>query len=184
MVNLNWCSVLIAEAGGAHVAAPPLQFRVDTALFSLIIFCVLVALLFKFAWKPIMEGLEKRERGIADNIEGAAKANEDAKAQLVSYEAKLASAGAEAAAVIAEAKADALLAKERIMADAAAEAARIRDRALADIEAAKNAAVRELAESSVDSAVTLAGNIVGRSLSKDDHTDLIEKSLKQFGSGA
>ncbi|MFK7769690.1 MAG: ATP synthase F0 subunit B, partial [Mariniblastus sp.] len=59
-------------------------------------------------------------------------------------------------------------------------AQKTRDRALAEIETAKNAAVRELAESSVDSAVDLAGSIVGRSLNKGDHADLIEKSIKQF----
>ena len=103
---------------------------------------------------------------------------------MAAYEEKLAAAHDEAAAVIAEAKKDAITAKEKIMAEAAAEAQRTRDRALTDIEAAKSAAVRELAESSVDSAVALAGSIVGRSLNKQDHAELIEKSIKQFTTGA
>ena len=70
------------------------------------------------------------------------------------------------------------------MAEAAADAQKTRERALAEIEAAKTAAVRDLAESSVDSAVSLAGSIVGRSLDKSDHADLIEKSLEQFTTGA
>ena len=100
-----------------------------------------------------------------------------------SNEAKIAGAESEAAALIAEAKNDALAAKDKIMADASEEAQRTKDRALADIEAAKNAAVRDLAESSVDSAVSLAGSIVGRSLDKKDHKDLIEKSISQFNAG-
>lgn len=168
----------------AGAAKPPLQFRVDTLIFSLIIFGVLIVILMKYAWKPIMEGLDKREKSIADEIENARLANEQAQAQLASYEEKIAAAHEEAAAVIAEAKNDAIAAKEKIMAEANAEAQRTRDRALADIEAAKNAAVRELAQSSVDSAVGLAGSIVGRSLSKDDHSDLIEKSIEQFTAGA
>ena len=178
---LNQSLIGLLASGGAH---PPLQFRVDLLIFSLIIFLGLAAVLRKFAWKPIMEGLEAREKRIADDIENARLANEQAQTQLVAYQEKMAAAADEAAAVIAEAKSDAVAAKDKIMAEASAEAQRTRDRAMADIESAKNAAVRELAETSVDSAVSLAGSIVGRSLKKSDHADLIEKSIKQFGSGA
>ena len=178
---LNQSLIGLIASGGMH---PPLQFRVDTLIFSLIIFLGLAAVLFKFAWKPIMEGLEAREKRISDDIENARLASEQAQSQLEAYQKKMAGADEEAAALIAEAKNDALSAKEKIMVEANAEAQRTRDRALADIESAKNAAVRDLAESSVDSAVELAGNIVGRSLNKQDHADLIEKSIEQFTTGA
>jgi len=167
----------------ASGAKPVFQVAPDTLLFTFIIFGVLLAVLYKFAWGPIVEGLELREKRMADDIEGARAANEKAQAQLAAYEAKIAGAESEAAALIAEAKTDALTAKDKIMADASEEAQRTKDRALADIEAAKNAAVRDLAESSVDSAVSLAGSIVGRSLDKKDHKDLIEKSIGQFNAG-
>jgi F0F1-type ATP synthase membrane subunit b/b' len=67
-----------------------------------------------------------------------------------------------------------------MLAEANEEANRTRQKGLADVEAAKSAAVRELAEASVDSAVSLASNIVGRSLKKDDHAKLIEESVKRF----
>lgn len=161
-------------------AAPPLQFRVDTSLYSLVIFLILSFVLYRFAWKPISEGLDKRESGIAGDIEDARIANEQAQSNLKRYEDQLAGASAERDAIIKEAKADALMAKERILAEAQAEATRERERAVADIVAAKNQAVRELAEKSVDSAVSLAGNIVGRSLEKADHLKLIEDSISRF----
>ncbi len=171
---------LLAAAG----AEPnPLLFKVDLAAWTLFIFLGLLLLLYKFAWKPIMAGLDKREKSVADHIEGAQRANDQAQLQLRQYEEKLASAGNEAAAIIAEARKDAQAAKDKILADAGEEAKRTRDRALAEIHAAKDAVVRELAESSVDSAVTLAGSIVGRSLNKNDHSDLIEKSISQFNTG-
>ncbi len=159
---------LLAEAA----AKPPLQFRIDTLIFSLVIFAVLLAILLKYAWTPIMQGLEAREKSIADDIQSAQLAKEQAQAKLATYEEKIANANDEAAAVIAEARTEAIAAKEKILAEAADEAQRTRERALAEIEAAKNAAVRELAESSVDSAVSLAGSIVGRSLNKSDHSEL------------
>ena len=178
-MNASWIGVLLAEGA----AKPTLQVPPDTLAFSIVIFLVLVGVLYKFAWGPIVEGLELRERKMADDIEGAKNAHEQAQAQLKAYEEKMAGAQDEAAALVAEAKNDALAAKERIMAEAAEEAQRTRDRALAEIDAAKNAAARELAESSVDSAVSLAGSIVGRSLDKGDHSDLIEKSIQQFNAG-
>lgn len=174
-LNIDFAWLLASEG-----AAPPLQFRVDTALFSLIIFLILIFVLYRFAWKPIAEGLDKREKGIADNIENARVAREQAEANLRQYEAQLAGAHAEREAIIKEARVEAEAAKSRILAEAQAEAQRERDRAMADIEAARNQVVRELAEKSVDSAVTLAGNIVGRSLQKDDHAKLIEDSISRF----
>jgi|TARA_B110000495_G_scaffold202002_1_gene220841 F-type H+-transporting ATPase subunit b len=169
-------------ASGA--ASPPLELRVDTLIFSLLIFIGLLAVLFKFAWTPIVEGLDAREKRMVDDIEAARIAKEQAEAQLTAYQEKMAGADGEASALIAEAKSTASGAKDKIMAEAAAEAEKTRERALAEIEAAKTAAVRDLAESSVNSAVSLAGSIVGRSLNESDHADLIEKSLKQFTTGA
>jgi len=178
----NATALLLAESG-SH-AHPPLQFRVDTLIFSLVIFLGLAAVLLKYAWKPIMEGLDARENRIASDIENARLAKEQAEKSLQVYEDKLASVDNEASAIIAEAKQDALTAKEKILAEAKAEAQREREKGFADIATAKNAAVRELAESSVDSAVSLAGNIVGRSLNKSDHSKLIQDAVERFKSGA
>lgn len=173
-------SPLLAEGG--HGTPNALSFPVDLGLFTLIVFLGLLAVLTTFAWKPIMEALDAREKSIADDIEAASKAREEADSKLKQYEEKLAAANDEAAAVLAEARQDGVSAKERILAEANEEAGRTRDRALADIEAAKSAAVQELAETSANSAVELAGSIVGRSLKKDDHAKLIKDSLKRFGS--
>ena len=179
-MQLTSFGIVLADAA---VEKSAVQVVPDTLLFSFIIFGVLLAILYKFAWGPISEGLELREKKMAEEIEGAKAANAEAQSTLASYNEKIAGAESEAAELIAEAKNDAIVAKDKIMADASDEAQRTKDRALADIEAAKNAAVRDLAESSVDSAVSLAGSIVGRSLDKKDHKDLIEKSIGQFNAG-
>jgi F-type H+-transporting ATPase subunit b len=182
-MSINDLTTIGLIAAETH-ADPPLQFRVDTLMFSLLIFLLLLFVLFYFAWKPIVEALDQRETSIANNIEQAQQANQQAQATLKQYEDKLAAVAEEAKAVLAEARKDAQAAKERILAEAQEESKRMRDRALADIEAAKNAAVRALAEKSVDSAVSLAGNIVGRSLSKKDHAKLIDESIERFTTGA
>lgn len=173
--------LLLGESGG-HGTPNPLAFPVDLGVWTMVVFLGLLAVLTKFAWKPIMAGLDAREKSISDDIESAAKAKEEADSKLKQYEEQLAGAHDEAAAVLAEARQDAVSAKERILAEANEEAVRTRDRAMADIESAKSAVIQELAETSANSAVDLAGSIVGRALEKDDHAKLIEDSLKRFGS--
>ena len=172
---LNEC-LLLASGGEANPLAAP----VDLAIWTLVVFLGLLFVLGKYAWKPIIEGLNAREKSIADDIESAARAKDEAESSLKAYEEKIAGANDEAAALIAEARSDAAAVKEKMLAEANEEANRTRQKALADVEAAKSAAVRELAEASVDSAVSLASNIVGRSLKKDDHAKLIEESVKRF----
>jgi len=181
-----FADILMVLPLAAGDGAPPslVDSHVDLALWTLFVFLGLLLVLWKFAWNPILDGLDKREKRIAESIDGAQSAKLAAESELQQYQAKLAGADAEAAVIIAEARKDADALRERRLAEAAEEAQRIRDRAVAEIQAAKDAVVRELAESSVDSAVSLAGNIVGRTLSKDDHADLVQKSLGQFQSGA
>ena len=145
-------------------------------------FLVLLGLLWWFAWGPIMHGLESRERFIAGQIESAKQSAEKAAEELRAYQAKLAGAAQEAMAVVAQARKDAEAVAEKIHAEAQASAARERDRAIAEIQAAKHAALRDVARRGTDLAVSLAGRIVRRELRPADHVSLITEALEQFPS--
>lgn len=173
-------SNLLLAAAEDHAAPNPLSFSVDLALFTLAIFIGMLLILTKFAWRPILDGLAARERSVADNIEAAKSANDQAQANLKQYEQRLAAVAQEANEIVAQAKKEALAMKDRIVSEAGEEAQRQRDRAVADIRAAKDAAVRELAQRSAESAVQLAGSIVGRSLQGNDHQRLIDESIDRF----
>jgi len=177
MSSLQMTSLLVAEGGGAP---NPLKFEADLAIFTILIFVGLVLILTKFAWKPLIAALDQRDKSISDDIEAARQANEKAQSLLQQYEARLEHAGEEVNQMLAQAKSDGAAARQRILDEANEEAARQRDRAVAEIEAAKDQAVRSLAERSVDSAVSLAGNLVSRELNRDSHKQLIEDSLDRF----
>lgn len=166
---------LVAEA-----APNPLVFDTDLALWTLFVFLGLIALLGTFGWKPILQALAKREKRIADQIDSAHQANEKAQSTLKQYEQRLAAAADQANQVLAQARQEAVQAKERIIAEANAEAQRQRERAIADIQAAKNQALRELAERSVDSAISLAGNLLRKEIDKNSHSQLIRESVDRF----
>ena len=66
----------------------PLAVDPDLAIWTLLVFVVLLAVLWKFAWGPIVAGLEKREQAIADNIAAAKRQHEEAKRLVAEYEAQ------------------------------------------------------------------------------------------------
>jgi len=177
------------EAAGHHdpthdfassMQGNPMEFRADGALFSLIVFGLLLAVLWGFAWKPISEGLAKREQTIATQFAEAKKAAEDGAAKLREYELKLASAQTQAQDLLMQARKDSEAAGQRILSTAQEEATRQRDRALSEIESAKQAALSDLASKSTDLAFSLARRVVGRELNGTDHQYLINEALNKL----
>jgi F-type H+-transporting ATPase subunit b len=160
----------------------PKEFRSDLAIWTFVVFLCLLGLLLKFAWGPIMAGLEKREQSIATMIDGAKQRNEEAAEQLRQYQARLAAAGEEAQKVLLQAQREAESNKEQIIAEAQSAARRERDRAVADIESAKSAALEDITQRSVDLAVLMAGRIVQRQLEPEDQAQLIRDALEQLPS--
>ena len=124
-----------AEGGGG-----PLEFKKDLAIWTGFVFLVLFIVLRVFAWKPIAEGLEKREGHIADNIAAAERQNKEARRLLGEHQKKLDQVQDEVREIMEEARRDARHTQEEILAKAREEAQRERDRAIRDIDLATQAA--------------------------------------------
>ncbi len=171
-----------AAHGAAHgeVNTNPLEFKKDLALWTGVVFLLLLAILWKFAWGPIRDGLDKREQGIADQIAQAETANEQARELLAVYEKKLEGAKDEVHEILVKARQDAEQAGRALVEKAKASAEAEHQRALRDIDAATAAAIKELADRSALLAVDLAGKIVSAKLSAADHARLIEQAMTNF----
>lgn len=154
--------------------------RADTTFWSAVVFLILVAILVRFAYKPITTALEQREQGIADNIAGAERANKEAKDLLAEYQNKLSEAEGEVKAIVEAGKKEAERTGEAIVAKAreAAEAERVR--AAKEIESATDGALQELAARSADLAVELAGKMIHKDLDAGSHADLIKNAVSEF----
>ena len=169
--------------GEEHADVPPLlSFDVGSAVINLAIFGFVFLVLAKFVWPVILGGLQAREDKIHSDLESAEKANQDAKALLSDYQAKLDDAATQVQAMLAEARTDAESNKQRIVEEAKAEAERQRERAVADIETAKKVALSELAGETSDMAISVAKQVVGRELKPEDHADLIRQALDRLPS--
>jgi F-type H+-transporting ATPase subunit b len=158
------------------------EIRSDLALATLLVFLILLGILWKFAWRPISEALERREKGIADQLAEARRNNEEAHRLLAEHRHRLDQAAEEVRGLLDQARKDGESLKQRMVAEADQAAATQKDRALREIEAAKNGALEELARTSIDQAVGLAGRIVGKNLKKEDHAQLIQDALERMPS--
>ncbi len=115
-------------------------------------------------------------------MDEAHRNNEEARRLLAEHEAKINQASQEVREMMDQAKRDADLKKQEIISEAEGAAKAEKDRAIREIQAAKNNALADLAKTSVDQAVGLAGRIVGQKLQVDDHAQLIQDALQQFPS--
>ena len=170
-----------AANASASLEAPE-EFRSDLAIWTFVVFGALLLVLWKFAWGPISEALDRRERGIADQLDEARRSNEESHRLLAQHQQQLAQASNEVKSLLEQARRDGEALKQRLVTEAEQVAQTQRDRAVREIDAAKNAALEDLARQSVEQAVGLAGRIVGQHLNKEDHAKLIQESLDRLPS--
>jgi F-type H+-transporting ATPase subunit b len=172
-----------AEGGKSSGGVNPLSLEAiskDLSFWTTVVFLCLLAVLWKFAWKPIAAALDKRETGIADKIAQAEAANTEAKRLLAEHERRLADAKTEVHGILDQGRRDAEKLGQELLEKARAEVAAEQVRGKQEIEAAADAAVKGLADKSAQLAVELAGKIVGTKLNPKDHARLIEQAVGGF----
>lgn len=165
-----------AESGGPN----PLAFKTDLALWTLVVFLILFAVLKAFAWPQIVEALEERERGIAANIAAAEAKHQEAKQLLADYEKKLQDAAGEVRALLEEARRDAEVTKTRLLAEARKGAEEEGNRAVREIERAKDGAIQQLAVASANAAIDLARKIVREQITHSQQDQLVKDALSKL----
>jgi F-type H+-transporting ATPase subunit b len=160
----------------------PLAIDLDLAVWTVVIFVVLLLVLSKFAWPAIATALDERERQIADNIAAAAAKHEEAKKLLAEHEAKLVATAGEVRALLDEARRDAEVTKRRIEEDGRKAAADEVARAAREIERAKDNALHELAVTSANLAIELGRQVVRDQLetSPEHQARIVREALSKL----
>ena len=162
-----------------HGAEAPSLFAGDlgNSVWTLLIFVVVLVVLGKFAWGPILNTLQTRESFIREALEKAKHDREAAEARLKEYEQKLAAARGEASGIVEEGRRDADVVKRRIEAAAKEEADKMIERARREIQIATATATKELYTLSAKLATQLAAQVIGRELTPQDHERLISEAI-------
>ena len=167
-------TALLAAGGDSGV---PLGFKGDLALFSVVAFVLFLLVLGKLAWKPMIDGLDKREQGIRQAIEDAEDNRRKSEALLADYQKKLREAEQTVQAMVAEARRDAERTGKDLIATAQKDVDQIRIRAREEIRQAKDAALAEVF-SQINSQVILATeHVLGRTLADSDQDRLVTEAL-------
>jgi F-type H+-transporting ATPase subunit b len=150
------------------------------SIAAAVVFLTLVAILWKFAWGPILEGLQDRERKIGEDLAEAEQANKDAKQTLAEYEAKLREAHAEARQLLEQTRKDADELREKLSQETQDELARQRQQAMQEIDTARRQALQDLYAQAATLATAVAGKLLERQIDDSDAQRLVEQSLAEM----
>lgn len=159
------------------------DINVGLSAWTILIFIVLLFVLGKFAWGPIIQAVEQREQGIRSALDEAARRNEEAAELLAQHREQLADARRQANELIAEGKAAGEGVRKDIEEKARAEAQSIVERARAEIERERDAALEALRRESVELALAAASRLIGENLDQAKDRQLVEQYLTQLGQG-
>ena len=148
-------------------------------LWTIITFIVVLLVLKRTVWKPLLGALDERETRIREALEGADRARQEAQASLEEHQKLLAGAEAEARQVIAEARDAAEKVRQGIVEEARAGAQQTVEQARRTIEGEKTAAVNELRREVADLAVQAAGAIIDANMDDDRNRKLVDDLISR-----
>ena len=153
----------------------------DPGLFiwTILTFLVLVGLLARFAWRPLLQALERRQATIAQSLEDAQRARQELERIQRESVQLMANARAEAEAIVSRSRSDAEALREELKLKARTEAAAIVKNAERQIQLETARAVQQIRHEAVDLSVTIASKILQRQVSREDNEALIQETLKQ-----
>ncbi|ADG83723.1 F0F1 ATP synthase subunit B [Thermincola potens] len=154
----------------------PLKF-----VWQIVNFLILLFILNKLLYKPMLQMLDDRKKSIEDAINSAETAKAEAEALRKEYETRLAEAKKEAQDIIAKATKLGEEMKKEIVANAQEEANKAIRKAQEEIAREKDAAVAALRDEVATLAVMAAGKVLGKAISVEDHEKLVKDFVQEVG---
>lgn len=156
-------------------------FNGGDILFQLVMFIVLLALLKRFAWGPLMGIMKQREEHIGNEIDAAEQSRSEANKLLEEQRSLLKEARNEAQQLIENAKKQGDVQREEIIAAARAESDRLKESAKIEIEQQKEKAVAAIREQVASLSVLIASKVIEKELSAEDQEKLINEYIQEAG---
>jgi F-type H+-transporting ATPase subunit b len=152
------------------------------SIWVLISFVILLIILKKSAWGPVLASLKGREDRIRNDIRSAEEANAKAAALLKEHEQRISGAEQQVRDILAKAALDAEKIATNIKTQAQADGEAQIKKARQEIENAQRDAVRQVYEKAAEMATEVASKIIGRELRPQDQQDLVNQTLGQLES--
>lgn len=176
-------AVLAAAAAVQPSAAEGLKLLSFTTLLGEIVtFAILVWVVMKFVWPPLMKAVETRQKEIADGLAAAAQGKEDLAAAATRKDELLADARTKASELLADGEKRKSAIVDSARGEAEAENARILEQGRRTVEMERAAMCRELQQQVGALAVAGASQILAREVDSKAHDDIVESLKKQLSS--
>jgi F-type H+-transporting ATPase subunit b len=155
--------------------------QTDPGLFiwTIVTFLVLLALLAKFAWRPLLEALDTRQNAIRKSLDDAQQARQELERLNAESAQIVARSRQEADAIITQSRADGDRLREEIRQKARAEADLIVKNAERQIQLETSRALEQIRHEAVELSVMIASKIIQRNLTREDNERLIDEALRQ-----
>ncbi|HVO74841.1 MAG TPA: F0F1 ATP synthase subunit B, partial [Ignavibacteriaceae bacterium] len=148
--------------------------------WTVVTFLILLFILKKVAWKPILSALDQREASIRESIEKAEKAKSDAQKILDENKANLARAEDESRKLIEQSREYAEKMKNQILMEGKEQSKKIIEDAAAEIERKKDAAFSELKNQIADIALQAAEKLLSEKLDPQTHKKITDKYIDEI----
>lgn len=156
-------------------------FHLVDMIVMLIFFIILMFLVSKFAWGPVMDMMKKREDYVANEIETAEKSRAEAEKANKEAVERLNTTKQEAQQIIEDARNAGLKQEQDIIESAKQEAERIKVQAQQEIESEKEKALQALQDKVASLSVLIASKVIEKEISAQDQDELISEYIKEVG---
>ncbi len=163
-------------AGDGDILSP----RFDLGIWTLVVFVVLLLVLRRFAWGPMLEGLKRREQNIRQALEEAQRAREDAEKTRSQLQAEMSQAADKVRQMMDEARRDAQRTADDLVSKARGEIQGERERLRREIDTARDQALQQLWGQAAQLAAMISAKAVRRELTMDDHRRLVDEAIAEL----
>ena len=170
-----------AQTGGEEGGFTPFSINTGLAFWTILVFLILLALLWKLGWPAILKSVEDRERRIQRQLDEAERARAEAARLLEEHKQALAAARAQAQEIVTAAKAVAHKEREALLAKAREEQDQLLARARKEIESETQKALLALRHEAVDLSLAAASKLVEANLDSDANRRLVVDYLASLG---
>jgi F-type H+-transporting ATPase subunit b len=149
-------------------------------IWTILTFAILLVVLGKFAWRPLLTALDQRQNSIRQALDDARQAKQELERLHAESARIIAAARAEADAILARTRDDANRFREELKQKAQVEAANVVKNAERQIELETARALQQIRTEAVDLSVAIAAKILQRNVSREDNQRLIEETFRQI----
>ncbi len=159
------------------------RLNLGDIIVTVVFFTILMLLLKKFAWGPLMGVMDQRAELIANEIDAAEKSRLESQKLLEEQRQLLKEARDNAQEIVENARRQGVTQREELITAARAEVDRMKEAAAVEIATEKDKAIAAVREEFVSLSILAASKVLGKEISEEDNRALIEETIVKAGEG-